>query len=145
LSAGAVVIVFVIIAWFAGIDVWPRDVVQAAFAFGASALLGVGAGLLNGVIALAAPIWMTVYALFLMVIWASSGIIFVPDALPAFLREPLSYQPVLQATEWMRSAYYEGYGDQVLDRGYVISFGIVMIFLGLLLERATRGHMLAVR
>jgi capsular polysaccharide transport system permease protein len=47
--------------------------------------------------------------------------------------------------EWMRSAYYEGYGGLVLDRGYVIGYAVVTIFLGLLLERTIRGHILAHR
>lgn len=145
LSACCVVIVFLILAWLAGIDAMPRDIVQASLAFGASILLGFGAGLLNGVIALAMPAWFTGFTLILMLIWASSGVVFVPDSLPAIIREPLSYQPVLQTTEWMRSAYYEGYGGLVLDRTYVIGFALTMVFLGLLIERLTRGHMLALR
>jgi capsular polysaccharide transport system permease protein len=145
LSASSVIIVFIILGWFVGIDVWPQHIVQAAYAFGASILLGFGAGLLNGVIGLAVPSWMTGYSLILIIVWTSSGVIFVPDVLPTVIRDALAYQPILQTTEWMRSAYYEGYGSQVLDRTYVISFGIVMIFLGLVLERATRGHLLALR
>ncbi len=145
LSASSVVIVFIILLWFAGIDVWPRDIVQASFAFGAAILLGLGFGLFNGVIGLAVPSWITGYSLILMVVWATSGVIYVPDALPAVIRDALSYQPVLQTTEWMRSAYYEGYGDQLLSRAYVISFSVILIFAGYLLERLTRGHLLAQR
>ena len=145
LSACCVVILFLIIAWFAGIDPMPRDIVQASLAFGASILLGFGAGLLNGVISLAIPAWFTGFTLILILLWGSAGVVFVPDALPAIIREPLSYQPLLQLTEWMRSAYYEGYGAIILDRTYVIGFGIAMVFLGLLFERLTRGHMLALR
>ena len=75
----------------------------------------------------------------------TAGILFVPDALPDSLREILVYHPVLQTVERMRSAYYEGYGALVLDRPYVIGFGFGTIFLGLLLERAMRGHLLALR
>jgi capsular polysaccharide transport system permease protein len=145
LSAFCVVIVFLIIAWFAGIDAMPRDIVQAAYALGVCVLLGLGFGLLNGVIALAFPPWFTGFALVSIILWVSAGIVFVPDALPATFRDILAYHPVLQAIEWMRSAYYEGYGDLVLDRRYVVSFGVVMVFLGLILERAMRGHLLAVR
>jgi capsular polysaccharide transport system permease protein len=120
LSASSVVIVFIILAWFA-------------------------AGLLNGVIALAIPSWFTGFSLILILVWATSGVMYVPDALPAIIREPLAYQPVLQTTEWMRSAYYEGYGNELLNRGYVIGFALVLIFLGLVIERATRGHMLSIR
>ena len=70
---------------------------------------------------------------------------FVPDFLPEPARSYASYHPVLQVVEWMRSAYYEGYGEGVLDRRYVLEVAVGSTFLGLLLERATRGHLLALR
>lgn len=145
LSAFSVVIVFLIIAWFAGIDAWPRDVVQACYALGACILLGLGFGLFNSVIVLAFPPWMTGYALVTIILWMTSGVYFVPDALPAPIREALAYNPVVQLIEWMRSAYFEGYGGLILDRGYVIECAAASILLGLSLERLIRGHLLAVR
>jgi capsular polysaccharide transport system permease protein len=145
LAACCVTIVLIVLAWFAGIDVMPKDVVQAALAFGAALLLGLGFGVLNGIIAFAIPFWFTGYSLVIIALWASAGIFFVPDALPDVLRNVLAYHPVLQVIEWMRSAYYEGYGDLVLDRHYIIGVGIGTVFLGLLLERAVRGHLLAIR
>jgi capsular polysaccharide transport system permease protein len=145
LSACCVVIAFLIIAWFVGIDAMPRDLVQAAYALGACIILGLGFGLVNGVIALAFPPWFTGYALVTIIFWLSSSVYFVPDALPAVLREPLAWLPVLQVIEWMRSAYYEGYGGLVLDRSYVIGYACVTIFIGLVLERVMRGYVLAKR
>jgi len=145
LSACVVVIAFLIIAWFAGIDAVPRDIVQAVYALGACVLLGIGFGLFNGVVALAFSPWMTGYILVVIILWAASGIVYVPDVLPALFRQILSYNPTLQLVEWMRSAYYEGYGNIVLDRGYVLGFAVVSVFGGLLLERAARGQILAAR
>jgi capsular polysaccharide transport system permease protein len=145
MSACCVVITFLIIAWCVGIDALPRDILQASFALGAAMLLGLGCGILNGVIVLAAPGWFIGFTLAIISLWISSGILFVPDALPAVARDILAYNPILQAIEWMRSAYYEGYGAIVLDRTYALSFGVITLFLGLLLERAMRGHLLAVR
>jgi capsular polysaccharide transport system permease protein len=145
LSACCVAIVFLVLAWFSGIDPMPRDIVEAVYAFGAAILLGLGFGLLNGVIALAVPMWLTGYSLVIILFWVSAGIVFVPDALPEPFRNALAYLPVLQVIEWMRSAYYEGYGTLVLDRWYVIEVGMWTVFLGLLLERAMRGHLLALR
>jgi capsular polysaccharide transport system permease protein len=145
LAASCVTIVLIVIAWFFHVDAMPRDIVQAAYAFGAAILLGLGFGLLNGIIALAVPMWFTGYALFNIVLWVTSGVWFVPDALPDSVREVLAYHPVLQVIEWMRSAYYEGYGGLVLDRSYAITIACVSIFLGLVLERAMRGHLLALR
>jgi capsular polysaccharide transport system permease protein len=145
LAACCVTIIMVVLAWFVGVDFMPKDVLQAAFAFGAALLLGLGFGLVNGVIALAAPFWALVVALTIIVLWLTSGVAIVPDALPEAARNVLAYNPVLHVVEWMRSAYYEGYGDLILDRGYPIAVGIGAVFLGLLLERAMRGHLLARR
>lgn len=143
LAACCVTITLIIIAWFSGINLIPTDIVQAAYAFGASLLLGLGFGFLNGVIALAMPFWITVYSLSTIALWMTSGIFFVPDALPEVVRNALAWHPVLQTVEWMRSSYYEGYGGLVLDRRYTIGVGVGSVFLGLLLERAMRGYLLA--
>ena len=76
LAASCVTIVLIIIAWFAGIDAVPMNIVQAALAFGAAILLGLGFGLLNGVIALAIPGWFTGYSLINILLWATAGIFF---------------------------------------------------------------------
>jgi capsular polysaccharide transport system permease protein len=145
LTACCVTFIFIILAWAFGIDIVPRDLVQATYAFGAAVLLGFGFGMLNGVMVLAVPMWFTGYALLMIAMWISAGVFFVPDALPHTIREILAYQPVLQVIEWTRSAYYEGYGGLVLDRRYIIGTGLVTVFLGFLLERVMRGHLLAVR
>jgi capsular polysaccharide transport system permease protein len=145
ISACSVVIVFFIFAWGVGIDAIPKDIVQASYALGACILLGIGFGLLNGVIVLAYPPWITGYVIVHITLWVSAGILFVPDALPPPVRDIAAYQPVLQIIEWVRSAYYEGYGNIVLDRSYPIIFGVVCVFLGLILERAIRGRLLSAR
>jgi capsular polysaccharide transport system permease protein len=145
LAAICVTLTLIIIAWFFGIDLMPRDIIGVCYAFSAAILLGLGFGLLNSVIALAFHPWLVGYNLLNILFWASAGIFFVPDNLPAVLRYWASFLPALQVIEWTRSAYYEGYGGLVLDRTYVVVFGVVSIFLGLLLERAMRGHLLAYR
>jgi capsular polysaccharide transport system permease protein len=145
LSACFVTIIMIILAWFFDIPAMPQDIVQASYAFGSAILLGLGFGVLNGVIALAVPIWATGYALITILLWATSGVVFVPDAFPEPLRTCASYHPILQTIEWMRSAYYEGYGEGLLDRAYAIEVGVGSLFLGLVLERGMRGHLLALR
>jgi capsular polysaccharide transport system permease protein len=142
LNAGAVILVLILIFWFLGIDFMPIDIVQACSALVASILLGLGVGVINGIIAAALPMWITGYALLNIILWISSGVFFVADSLPEIIRVPLSFHPVLQAIEWMRSAYYEGYGANVLDRRYLISFALVCLCFGLLSERLVRGKLL---
>ncbi len=145
LASCSVTLLLLMLAWFFGVSTMPRDLVEAASAFGAAALLGLGFGLLNGVVTLAMPMWMTIWTLLSILLWISSGVAFVPDAMPESARYLLSFLPTLQIVEWMRSAYYEGYGSSILDRGYTVSFGVVATFLGLLAERGMRGHLLVAR
>lgn len=145
LSAFAVVVVMVLLAWAFGIPFWPQDVIEAFCAMFAAILLGMGLGVLNGVIVMAFPMWMTGYSLLMIGIWAASGVMFVPSSLPEPARTLLSYNPALQIVEWMRGAYYEGYGEHLLSRTYTIGFGIVSLALGLVLERVMRGSILSGR
>jgi capsular polysaccharide transport system permease protein len=142
LSAGLVILIIFAVFWALGIDFMPVDIVQASLAMIAMMLLGLGVGAVNAVIAAAFPFWITGFALCGIVFWLSSGILFVPDALPEAARTPLSYLPYLQGVEWMRSAYYEGYGSDILSKTYLVSFGLVTLFVGFVLERLLRGRLL---
>lgn len=142
LSAGLVIIILAIIFWAYGINFIPINPIQACFALGASMLLGLGVGVVNAIIAAAFPVWITGYALINIGLWIISGVFFVAHALPEVLRYPLSFNPVVHAVEWMRSAYYEGYGDSYLDKGYLIGYGAICLCFGLLLERLVRGRLL---
>jgi capsular polysaccharide transport system permease protein len=133
---------FVAVLWLAGADVVPRNILQAAFAFGAAMLLGFGFGMISGIITLGMPYWMTGYALLVIVLWLTSGILFVPDALPENFRRIIALNPILHGVEWMRSAYYDGYGSQILDKGYLLAWGVGTVLIGLVAERFARGHLL---
>jgi capsular polysaccharide transport system permease protein len=135
------VLTLIVLLWSVGVDFVPRDPVQAAYAYGAAILLGAGMGLMNTVIASAFRGWTVGYSLFVIAAYAGSGILFVPDALPRFASYYLSFNPILQAVGWMRSAYYPGYGSVTLDKGYLVAFGLCLVFFGFLLERMLRGRM----
>ena len=142
LNAGFVILILFAIFWALRIDFMPRDIVQASLGMLSMMLLGIGFGIVNAVIASMFPFWVTGYALLIMLFWITSGIIFVPDALPAAIQAALSYLPWLQGTEWVRSAYYEGFGSNILDKTYLVVFGVVALFIGLALERLMRGKIL---
>jgi capsular polysaccharide transport system permease protein len=143
LNAGMVVLIVCIVFVAFNISFMPEDIVQACLALLSMMLLGVGVGVINAVISAMYPVWVTGFALLQFVFWAASGILFIPDSLPDFVRYPLSFFPPLQGVEWMRSAYFEGYGSAILDKNYLLSFALITLFLGLMLERFVRGKMLS--
>jgi capsular polysaccharide transport system permease protein len=133
---------FVALLWLVGVDIVPRDILQATLALGATMLLGFGFGIINGIITLGVPYWMTGYALTIMVLWFTSGIFFVPDALPENIQAIIALNPILHSVEWMRSAYYDGYGSRLLDKNYLLAWGLGSLVIGLLAERYARGRLL---
>ena len=144
-TSGLVILIMLLLGLAFDIPIIPRDIATAFGALGAAILLGCGMGVINSVIVIAVPMWMTGYSLLIIAIWASSGVVFVPDMVPEPYRSYLAYNPALQIVEWMRSAYYTGYGQLVLDKPYTIAFGMVCLVGGLVLERALRNYILSVR
>jgi len=125
-----------------GVDFIPRDIPQACYAWGAVILFGLGMGTINSIIGMAFHGWLIGYSLVIIILYVSSGILFVPDAIPDPYRYWLSFNPVLHAVTWMRSAYYPGYGAIILDKAYLLGWALYSIFAGFLLERLIRGRLL---
>lgn len=125
-----------------GDNPFPIDPLLAAEAYGASILLAIGIGCLAGVIVMILPLFATVYALMMIIVYITSGTLFVTQSLPEILIYILSWNPVFHLVEWMREAYFLGYNSRVLDKPYVIWFGVTALFLGLALERSLRMKML---
>jgi capsular polysaccharide transport system permease protein len=142
LNAGVVTIAAMLVLAAMGVSFMPDDPVQAVYAMCASILLGLGFGIFNGAIAGMLPFWAIGYGLFGIVMWAASGVAISPEGLPETARYWLSFNPALQGVVWMRSAYYEGYGEEILDKSYMLSFALGSLFLGLLIERLARGRIL---
>jgi capsular polysaccharide transport system permease protein len=114
-----------------GIDVRPHDGLMAAKAFGSALLLGVGVGFLNGIIVMRFPFWATGYALVLIVIYITSGVMFVPGTLPQPVQDVIWWNPALHVVEWMRLAYYPSYPVDLLNRAYPISVGLIAFLCAL--------------
>jgi len=130
------------ILWILNVDFMPNDLLQACYAYGAAIMLGFGMGVINAIIGMAFYGWVTGYSLVIIAFYGSSGILFIPDSLPQILRYYLSFNPVLQVIEWMRTAYYNGYHSTVLDKTYVLAWCLCTVAGGLILERLIRGKLL---
>jgi capsular polysaccharide transport system permease protein len=141
LNAACIIMLTMIILVFIGVNPIPTYTVDAFIALGANLLLGIGFGVVNAIIICAVPGWMTGYALFSVVMWIASGVLFIPDALPEQFRYYLSFNPSLHGVQWMRSAFYEGYGTVVLDKTYMIQCSVGCLLFGLIIERVFRGKL----
>ena len=143
ITAAVLTLIFLfLILLFMGDNPYPFDPHEAAFAYLACLLLAIGFGSIAGVLVMFMPVFATVYALTMILFYLLSGTLFVLSALPEPIAYALSWNPVLQTVEWMRSAYYPDYSDKYLDKTYTLGFGMSSLCLGLLMERVFRRRML---
>jgi capsular polysaccharide transport system permease protein len=110
----------------------PADPFMAVCGYLASIILGIGIGTINVAIIGFFPGWMIGYALFSILMYISSGVMFLPSYMPDKIYYWMKYNPAMQCAEWIRLAYYPYAGIHV-DFLYVIMFGLASMSVGLLM------------
>ncbi|SDT94938.1 ABC transporter permease [Stappia sp. ES.058] len=123
-----------------GLGHFPRrfDIVLGAIA--ATGLLGLGVGLVNAVIVTRWPTWKRIEGILSRPLFFISGVFFLPSMFPPTLRYYMSWNPLLQAIDWMRVGYYSNYNSLVLDLRYLwICIGIFLV-IGMGGERLYRKN-----
>jgi capsular polysaccharide transport system permease protein len=136
-----VAFMFCLIMYLFNIEIMPRNPEEALLAILATIYLGFAIGFLGAILYKITRVWLAFQIAILIVMYLSGGIFFIPTALPQWLRDILWFNPMLHAIEWLRSAYFEGYGQGMLSREYLIGYSTVTLFLGLLAERGMRGKL----
>ena len=142
ITAFWVIAIFCFILFVFGVDVMPIYPEQALLAIFATIYLGFSIGFAGAVFYKLVRAWMVVVIVMLILMYVTSGALFLPTALPQHIQYYLSWNPLFHSVEWLRSAYFDGYGTSLLDRGYLLGFATVNLFLGLVAERAIRGIVL---
>ena len=99
-------------------------------------------GIINAILASLFKMWHVVFVVIMAILYVSSGVFILPSSLPQNIRDILWFNPLLHFVEWIRSAYYEGYGDDMLSKSYVLWMATVFIMIGLAGERFARGKLL---
>lgn len=120
----------------------PADPLGFLEACGASLLLGVGLGIPAAVLVALRPRLILIVILLIVLSYFASGVLFLPATLPEQLRELISWSPLAHSVEWAREAYYADYRSPLLDKTYLIGWGLGGIMIGLAFERILRGRIL---
>lgn len=115
-----------------GVNPIPNDPLTAVGGYLSAIVLGIGAGTINVAIIGFFPGWMIGYALFSILLYVSSGVMFLPSYMPDKVYYWMKYNPALQCAEWVRSAYYPS-AEIHIDALYVIMFGLTATTIGLFL------------
>jgi capsular polysaccharide transport system permease protein len=124
------------------VDILPIHTFEALSAVLGTVFLGFSLGWIAAVMYKLTHTWVIVNVLLLLAMYLTAGIFFLPASLPLAAQNVIWFNPLLHAVEWLRSAYYEGYGDGLLSRQYLFLSSTVLLFIGVLLERLARGKLL---
>jgi capsular polysaccharide transport system permease protein len=129
---GLLIIIALLLAL--GVDPTPEEPAMAIAAYLSALLLGLGMGAVNMGIMAVFPGWLWGYIFLTIVVYATSGVFFLPSMLPSELYEIMKWNPVVQLIEWTRLAYNPSLGVSV-DYFYVLVWAWGSLCLGLIMER----------
>lgn len=142
-TAALVCLLFYIVVEAVGIDVWPKDLVNAAGAISACLYLAVGFGFLNVVlVSLLGHFALMGFILLMVGLYVTSGVYIPVNMVPEPLRSLMAYNPLANLVEWMRSAYFASYDVDLINKKLVIGTASVALLLGLLGERFMRNKLM---
>jgi capsular polysaccharide transport system permease protein len=117
---------------------WPQNWTYVLKAVAALIMLGFGMGLCNPVISFVIPIWPSVYPVVARVLIFLSSILFVADFLPVHVRNWVAWNPLMHAVSMFRMGFYPGYPSLIFSEAYLWGVALVILTLGLCLQRIFR-------
>jgi capsular polysaccharide transport system permease protein len=136
-----VALLFSLIMYLFDVDVYPRRPEEAALATVVSIYFGFSIGFIAAVLYKVFRPWLAIQVGLLILMYFTAGIVILPTSVPQPLRDYLWFNPMLHQVEWLRSAYYDDFGQGMLSKEYLIGFATVVLLLGLSAERALRGKL----
>lgn len=143
LTAFTVVIIFCTALLALGVEIIPQNVSTWASALFGTVYFSICLGIFNTVCYSLTKAWNVVFIAIILVMYSTSGTFVLPSTFSPDVREIMWFNPLLHCVEWLRSAYYEGYGDDMLSKSYVLWVATGFLFFGLLGERFARGKLLS--
>lgn len=131
-----VAMVILTVAAFLGHDVFPDDPMQVLVAMFGLWLFGVGYGLVASVLMALVPETEHILKILMLPLYLISGVIMPISAIPQPYRDVLLINPLVHGLELVRqgfSTYYHMVPG--ISMGYLYMWGVVSLFLGLVLYR----------
>lgn len=96
-------------------------------------VFALGVGVLNAALFGLIPIWEMLWGILTRPLFLASGVMFIYEDLPLFLRNILWFNPILHASGEVRSGFYPMYDASYVSAAYVLLLGLGSLFLGCVL------------
>jgi capsular polysaccharide transport system permease protein len=133
-----VTVVLFFAMWLHGItEARPYSTVDCIVPLALFIAFGLGVGMINNVISRYFPLWNTIYAVLTRGLLFFSGVLYIVDLLPPWMRYWISWNPLLHGLEWFRVGIYGRYPDLLLDKAYFVEIVLITLFLGMVVDRAS--------
>jgi capsular polysaccharide transport system permease protein len=100
--------------------------------------IGVGVGLIFGALGMVYPFLERVRSVMFRPLFFLSGVWFTANELPPEYREILLYNPILHCTELVRGGWFKSYDPRYAEPLYAAVWALVLISVGLSIERVAR-------
>lgn len=133
-----IVVVFLGMWWIGGMqELAFTDISVCAVPILLLIALAIGVGMLNGAISRYIPFWYLIYSMTTRGLLFISGVLQIVDLQPASFRYYSILNPLSHAVEWFRLGVWERYPHNSLDKDYLITWVVVSLFLGMVVDRAS--------
>ena len=99
--------------------------------------LALGIGMLNAAVSRYIPFWGVFYAFATRGLLFISGVLYIVDLQSLSMRRYSILNPLSHAIEWFRLGVWERYPHNSLDKEYLITWVVVCLFLGIVVDRAS--------
>lgn len=137
-----VVVIFLLILFAFGVNALPYRPAEAMMAVLATVYFALAVGWLGAVLYAMVKAWLAIQIGGSILMYFTAGVFFIPTALPEKVRNVLWFNPLVHSVEWLRSAYYDGYGEGMLSKSYFLWVSTVILFIALAIERGMRGRLM---
>ncbi len=125
-------------AYFIGMSDLPEHPVRLLGDVFLAAGLGFGLGLIVASVNIKTAIAESVYEVIARVMFVISGEFYVPEMMPQQFRQWVLLNPLLDITEAARASYTDSFTHVYGNYTYPVCCTLVLIFIGLIMERAVR-------
>ena len=119
------------------------DLLRLAPALGLGAALGLGFGTLNAFLFGMVPVWERLWAIANRPLFILSGVVFLPEEVPAPYDGWLWFNPLIHVVGLTREALYPGYRSAMAEPLYVLALALVTLAAALALLGRYASDLLA--